>query len=87
LELKGEFSGGFTIAGLEVGCGFGAEFGFFAIELLGFRDEFLDEPGVAGEAFIELGNLLAEVFFFVFEKSFGIALFDTADEEAEKAFD
>jgi hypothetical protein len=87
LQLKGELTGGFTVACFEIGGGLGTEFAFLFVEFLGSGNQFFDHAGVGGEAFIKLGNLRAEVFLLVGEECFRVPFFESADEEPEEAFD
>ena len=48
-------------------------------------DELFTKAGMGGEALVELGDLFAEIFLFHFEQRFGVAFFQTGNEEAQKA--
>ena len=59
--------------------------GFLGLLAFHLGDEFLTEPGVGGEALVELGDLGAEVFLFEFEQGFGILFFKAGNEESEES--
>ena len=85
LEFEGDLAGEALVAGADVRGGLGLEVGLHLFLAFHLGDELFTKAGMGGEALVELGDLFAEIFLFHFEQRFGVAFFQTGNEEAQKA--
>jgi uracil-DNA glycosylase family 4 len=70
-----------------VGHHIGVQFLFLGFKGPGLADQAFAEGGMAGQAFVILGNLLAQVFLFHLQQGLGIFAFQASDKKSEEAFD
>jgi len=67
--------------------GFRTQVFLLGFELAHLAHDPLAQPGVRGEALVEVRNLLAQVFLLQLQQRFRVAAFDAGDEQREKPFE
>ena len=85
LQAEGELSGGFAIAGAQVGRRLGAHVLLLGLELAYLAHEPLAQAGVRRQPLVEVADLLAEVLLLELEQRFRIAPFEVLDEQGQES--
>ena len=87
LQPQRVLAGRRLVAGAQVRGGLGAQVLLLGFELAHLAHDAFAQPGVRGEALVEVGDLLAQVLLLELQQGLRIALLDAGDEEREEPFD